>query len=153
MREGVRISFFCLMYVGLFTAPLLPLLVLKSQRDPELSRKKSLVATALIVVLLTAKLIRIGDLMPIWRNVLDKGGIGLYPMIKSETLRAPEFVLKAVTGLSLLGGTAVDDRLISAALAVYSRFSQKVRRLPSLGLDTITQCFSDLLRAAAFART
>ena len=54
LREGVKILFFCLMYVGLFTAPLLPLLVLKSQRDAELSRKKSFVATPLILMLLTA---------------------------------------------------------------------------------------------------
>src|SRR5438874_3445805 len=125
LREGVRISFFCLMYVGLLTAPLLPFLVLKSQRDAELSRKKSLVATALMLVLLTAELIRIGELMPIWGNVLDNGGVGPYPTIKSETLRAPEFVLVAVTGLSLLGGTAVVNRLISAALAVYSHFRKR----------------------------
>jgi hypothetical protein len=125
LREGLKISFFCLMYVGLFTAPLLPLLVLKSPRDAQLSRNKSLVGTALILMLLTAELIRIGELMPVWRNILYKGGIGPYHEFNSETLRAPEFVLLAVTGLSLLSSTDVVKRLVSTALAVYSHFRKR----------------------------
>ena len=162
VREGVRISFFCLMYLGLFTAPLLPLLVLKSQRDAELSRKKSLVATALILMLLTAYLIRVGALMPLWRNILNEGGVGPYPMMKSETLRAPGFVLVAVTGLSLLGSTGILKGLFSAGLAAYSHVRERSERycpwvlvlllsvlaisfapLPLLGLRDPAFCFYD----------
>jgi 4-amino-4-deoxy-L-arabinose transferase-like glycosyltransferase len=121
LRESVRISFFCLMYLGLFTAPLLPLLVMKAQRDRQLSSKKTLVATALILMLLTAYLIRVGELMPLWRNILEKGGVGPYAMMKNETLRAPGFVLVAVTGLTLLSSTGVIKGLVSAGVGVYSR--------------------------------
>ena len=128
LHEAVRISFFCLMYVGLFTAPLLPLCLLNSQPEAQLSRKRFLVATALVLVLLTAYSIRVGILMPLWRNVLDDGGVGPYPMMKPGTLRAPGFFLVAVTSLSLLGSTGVVTNLVSAVRAAYWRFRERCER-------------------------
>ena len=128
LRDGAEISFFCLMYLGLFITPVLPFVILKSQRDARLSRRTSLLVTAFIAVLLVGGLIWVGKLMPLWRNILDKGGIGPYPMIRSEILLAPRLFWVAVTGLSLVGSAGMLKGLFSAGVALYSRLRKRSAR-------------------------
>ena len=116
------------MYLGLFITPVLPFVILKSQRDARLSRRTSLLVTAFIAVLLVGGLIWVGKLMPLWRNILDKGGIGPYPMIRSEILLAPRLFWVAVTGLSLVGSAGMLKGLFSAGVALYSRLRKRSAR-------------------------
>jgi 4-amino-4-deoxy-L-arabinose transferase-like glycosyltransferase len=125
VRDSIRISFFCLTYVGLFILPVLPFLFLKSPRDGKVFRRTSLAATAITLIFVTAGLIWVGKLMPLWRNILDEGGIGPCSMLGSKILPAPLPFWAAVTGLSLVGSVGVLRSIFLVIVASYSRFRRR----------------------------
>ena len=82
-HDSMRISFFWLMYLGLFSLPVLPFLFVKSPPDAKFLTTRSLVATAVIFVLVMAGVIWTGGLMPLCGNILDRGGIGPCSMYRA----------------------------------------------------------------------
>jgi Dolichyl-phosphate-mannose-protein mannosyltransferase len=121
VRDGMKISFFCLIYLGLFTAPVLPFVLSRSRSDSTFLRKVSVVATAVILTGITGGLIWIGKLMPLWRNILDEGGIGPCSMLGKKVLPAPIPFWVGVTGLSVLGSVGLLKSLLVAIVALYHR--------------------------------
>jgi hypothetical protein len=148
VRDGVRISFFCLMYLGLFALPALPFFSLNLQDDAKFSRRTSHVVIAAIPILLGVILIWIGRLMPLFENILDDGGIGPCTLITGPRPRAPMLFWAVVTGLALVGGAWVLRNLLSATVALYLRLqerSAKCRPWASVLLLTLTAiCFVPL---------
>jgi len=121
LRDAVSILFFCVMYLGFFTAPVLPFINVWARDTTKFSRGASAVAMIAIIFGLGALLIWNGHLMPLWRNILDWGGVGAaFAARESEWPRAPLAFWVAGTGIALIGGIAILRNVLSATVALYN---------------------------------
>ena len=129
VRDAVLISFFCIMYLGLFTAPVLPFVSSSFGGKGKFSRTTSAVVTAAVLVLFGAILIWIGKLMPFWRNILDEAGVGTAGIGSvSKRPAAPVAFWVAGTATAFAGSVALVRNGLSALATLYNHLRNHAAR-------------------------
>jgi len=121
LREAVLVSFFFVMYLGFFTAPVLPFVSSSFGGKGKFSRTTSAIVTAAVSVLFGAILIWIGKLMPFWRNILDEAGVGTAIAVSvSKRPGAPVGFWVAGTAMAFAGSVALVRNGLSALATLYN---------------------------------
>lgn len=121
LREAVLVSFFFVMYLGFFTAPVLPFVSSSFGGKGKFSRTTSAIVTAAVLVLFGAILIWIGKLMPFWRNILDEAGVGTACAVSvSKRPGAPVGFWVAGTAMAFAGSVALVRNGLSALATLYN---------------------------------
>lgn len=121
LRDAVSISFFFVMYLGFFTAPVLPFVSSSFGAKGKFSRTTSAMVTAAVLVLFGAILIWIGKLMPFWRNILDEAGVGTAGAGSvSKRPGAPVAFWVAGTAMAFAGSVALVRNGLSALAILYN---------------------------------
>ena len=149
LRDALSISFFCVMYLGFFTAPVLPFVNSSLGGKEKFSRTTSVVVTAAVLVLFGAILIWIGRLMPFWRNILDETGVGTAGAGSvSKRPGAPVAFWVAATAIAFAGSVALVRNGLSALATLYNHLRSPAARCHSwqllLLLSLAIVCFVPL---------